>query len=362
LKPRLNKAYVDDAKLTDHHAIIPTYNDVPSSLPERQKNIYKLVATRFMTIFLPPEIRDETTAFIKILEYSFRAKGFVIKDAGWTKADPQKKEKEPEKKEKGKAGAKAKDKGDAEESQQLPPLNKGQDVDKRAEELKSGKTTPPKPYDDGSLLTAMKNIGKEMDDEDLAAYMKQRGLGTPATRAAIIERLIKSGYIERQKKAIVPTEKGKALISQVHGDLKDVALTATWEQSLADMQDGKLLLNKFENDIGEFVRRILPEVTKRTAALPRDGEESWGQCPQCKVGFVKPTPKGAGCSQWREGCNFSIWRECFGATLSDEHMKDLIKDKRTKLIKGFKKKSGEGTYDARLKVNEEFKVRLDFDP
>lgn len=361
LKPRLNKAYVDDAKLTDHHAIIPTFNDVPSSLPERQKNLYKLVATRFMTIFLPPEIRDETTAFIRILEHTFRAKGFVIKDPGWTKVDPQKKDKEPEKKEKGKSTAK--DKADAEESQQLPPLTKGQTIDKRGQELKSGKTTAPKPYDDGTLLTAMKNIGKELDDEDLAAYMKQKGLGTPATRAAIIERLLKSGYIERQKKAIVPTEKGKALISQVHGDLKDVALTATWEQSLADMQDGKLLLNKFENDIGAFVKRILPEVTQRTAALPREGEESWGQCPQCKVGFIKPTERVAGCSQWREGCKFSIWRECFGTTLTDEQIKELITEKRTKqLVKGFKKKSGDGTYDARLKINEEFKVRLDFDP
>lgn len=101
---------------------------------------------------------------------------------------------------------------------------------KRKIELKEGKTTPPKPYDDASLLTAMKNAGKELDDEDLASYMKQKGLGTPATRAAIIERLLQTGYVERSKKALLPTEKGKALIGQVHNELKDIALTAIWRQ------------------------------------------------------------------------------------------------------------------------------------
>ncbi|MBX9692406.1 MAG: topoisomerase C-terminal repeat-containing protein, partial [Cyanobacteria bacterium] len=339
---------------------------------------------------------------------------------------------------------------------------------------------------DGTLLTAMKNAGQELDDEDLAAYMKQRGLGTPATRAAIIERLIKTGYIYRDKKKLMPTEKGTALIGQVHHDLKDVALTANWEQSLADMQDGKILQAKFENDIGDFVRRLLPEVIKQSPALPftstsdrfknysrsstsrtslpaarsvdddssgdaelsapvtgrrkaygsktgggtrktsatsgsaggtksrkgtaksgygtgkstgttksrgtrttgaggktgssrtskSDSNEttsakppgtgrttndvSFGPCPQCHRGFVRQTPKGAGCSYWRDGCTFTIWRECFGKKLTDTQIKDLVRKKRTSMIKGFKKKSGDGTYEARLVLNEEFKARLEF--
>lgn len=392
LRPRLGKAYVDDAKLTDHHAIIPTYNDVPSTLPERQRNLYQLVATRFMSIFLPPEIRDETIAIISIADHSFRAKGFVIRDAGWTKVEP--KGREPEKpKGKGKAKSKGdegadgdgekKDKEDSEEWQQLPPLSNGQDVPKRKEELKKGKTSPPKPYDDGTLLRAMKNAGKELDDEDLAAYMKQKGLGTPATRAAIIERLLKTGYVERKKKYLHPTDKGKALISQVHTDLKDIALTASWEQRLADMQDGKLALQNFEADIADFTRRILPAVAKsssmpggawasskqagakgdsKTNGTGNGGAPSFGSCPQCKEGDVRQTPKGAGCSRWREGCTFSVWRECYGATLTDDQMKELVKNRVTKeVIKGFKKKDGSGTYDARLMINEEFKVRLSFD-
>jgi DNA topoisomerase-3 len=348
LKPSLTKAYLDDNKLTDHHAIIPTHKAVTGNLPDKQRNVYQLIANRFLSIFLPAEVRDETTAIIAIDEHSFRARGVIIKDPGWTVMEP--KAAEAEKKEKGK------DKEAAEESQQLPPLAKNQEVAKRKAELKERKTSAPKPYDDSTLLTAMKNAGQDIDDEDLAAYMKQRGLGTPATRAAIIERLLQTGYIERNKKTLVPTDKGKALIEQVHSDLKDVKLTASWEQGLADMQDGKIILEKFENDIAEFVRGLLPAVT---AGGSRIGDV--GACPQCEVGTVRFTPKGAGCNRWKEGCTFSLWREQYGKELTDDHFKELLKDKRTSTIKGFKKKDGSGTYDARLVLNEEFKVRLGFE-
>ena len=346
LRPRLNKSYVDDTKLTDHHAIIPTHNPVPANLPEKQKNVYQLVVLRFMCIFLPPEVRDETTAIIKIAEHSFRARGFVVKDPGWTELEPKPADNDKKKK----------DKETDEESQQLPPLKKGQVVPKRKVELKESKTNPPKPYDDGTLLTAMKNAGRELDDEDLASYMKQKGLGTPATRAAIIERLLQTGYIERSKKALLPTAKGMALIDQVHSDLKDIALTASWEQRLADMQDGKLPLDSFENDIANFVRRVLPDVTASTASLPPKGD-NLGPCPKCQKGVIVQTPKGAGCHRWKEGCTFTIWREQYGKTLTDTHIKDLLEKRETKLIKGLKKKDGGEKYDAKLVMNSDFKVR-----
>lgn len=360
LKPKLSKSYVDDAKLTDHHAIIPTHNPPPGSLDDRQRNVYELVAARFMSIFLPPEIRDETTAIIKINEHCFRARGVVIRDPGWTVVDP--KQNEPEKKAKSRA-KKGEDKGDkegdekesAEDQQQLPALNKGQAVAKIKEELKEKKTNPPKPYDDASLLTAMKNAGQEIDDEDLASYMKQRGLGTPATRAAIIERLLQTGYIERAKKFVVPTAKGKSLINEIHSDLKDVALTASWEQKLADMQDGKLEARIFDGDIADFVTRILPDVAKKPPTMAPVVGDGIGVCPQCKVGVVRETPKGAGCSRWREGCTFSIWREQRGKKLTDGQIKDLVEKGETKVIKGFKTKTGT-SYDAKLILNAEFKV------
>lgn len=354
LRPSLTKTYLDDNKLTDHHAIIPTHKAPPPNLPDRQRNVYQLIATRFLSIFLPPEVRDETTAIIAIDEHSFRARGVVIKDPGWTVIEPA-----PESK---KASSKDKEKDkDGDESQQLPALTKGQQIEKRKAELKERKTSAPKPYDDATLLAAMKNAGQDLDDEDLATYMKQRGLGTPATRAAIIERLLQTGYIERVKKSLVPTDKGKALIEQVHDDLRDVKLTASWEQQLADMQDGKLVLDSFMTDIAEFVRRILPEVAKSASTakcVPREGDV--GQCPKCELGVVRFTPKGAGCIRWKDGCNFTVWREQFGKELKDSHIKELVEHRRTKLIKGFKKKDGNGKYDACLVLNNEFKVRLEF--
>lgn len=153
-----------------------------------------MVAARFLSIFLPPEVRDETTVLVQVGHHSFRALGSIINEPRWTvlgsKAVPD-------------------NEGASDDAQQLPALSQGQHVAKRSAQLKEGKTTAPKPYDDASLLTAMKNAGQEIKDEDLAAYMKQSGLGTPATRAAIIEKLITVGYIERKKKSLLPTEKVK---------------------------------------------------------------------------------------------------------------------------------------------------------
>jgi DNA topoisomerase-3 len=346
LRPRLSKSYVDDTKLTDHHAIIPTHKTPPAELPAKQRNIYGLVVTRFLSIFLLDEIRHETEVIIDLAGHNFRAQGVVIKDPGWTVLKP-KRDSEDEHKE---------------DSQKLPPLAKGQQLSKRKAELKEGKTSPPKPYDDAGLLTAMKNAGQEIDDEDLASYMKQSGLGTPATRAAIIERLLQSQYIERNKKALLPTAKGKALIDQVHRDLKDVALTASWEHRLKDIQDGKLTLSQFEFDITAFIWKVLIAVVETTSLLPMVQKDSGlGPCPQCKQGTVRKTPKGAGCNRWKEGCNFSIWKEQYGKKLTDSQIEELLTKRRTKVIKGFKKKDGSGTYDARLVLNDEFKVRLDFD-
>ncbi len=370
LKPKLSKAYVDDAKLTDHHAIIPTFNQAPANLNDKLKNIYELVVARFLSIFLPPEVRDETVVLIALGQHKFRAKGSVIRDEGWTVVDPKSKEGKDGKEAKAKKKTKDKDskdskdggsKDDDDEMQELPALNVGDELVKDKVELKERKTSAPKPYDDASLLTAMKNAGQELDDEDLASYMKQKGLGTPATRAAIIERLLQTGYVERQKKSLLPTLKGKTLIEQVHQNLKDIALTANWEQKLADMQDGKLESRVFDQGIADFVRALLPDVAASAGQAMIKAGTGIGMCPHCKRGVVRPTPKGAGCNRWKEGCTFNIWREQRGKSLTDAQIKDLVENRCTKVIKGFKKKDGSGTYDARLVVNEEGKVEVSFD-
>jgi DNA topoisomerase-3 len=342
----LAKTYVDDSKLTDHHAIIPTYKAAPADLPRKLRNIYELVARRFLSIFLPPEGRDDTTAIIRLGQHAFRALGSIIKEPGWRVLS-------------GQSAPEEDTPGD--DAQQLPLLSQGQSVAKRAAQLKEGKTTPPKPYDDASLLTAMRNAGQEIKDEDLAAYMKQSGLGTPATRAAIIEKLIAVRYIERRKKTLLPTEKGKALINQVHPTIKDVALTASWEQQLANIQEGTTPPDFFAAAIIQFVQDIFPEIiATRHAMATLSGPNVFGPCPQCKTGTVRKTIKGAGCSRFREGCNFSIWGQINGKKLTDEHIRQLATKGRTGLIKGFKKKDGSATYDACLVLTDDFKVRLEF--
>jgi DNA topoisomerase-3 len=337
---KLSKTYVDDTKLTDHHAIIPTHNAPPAGLPAKHRNIYDLVARRFLSIFLPAEVRDETTAIIELGQHSFRALGLIIKEFGWTVLSNQS---EPDEK-------KASD-----EIEPLPPLSQGQNVAKRTSQLKEGKTTAPKPYDDAGLLTAMKNAGQEIEDEDLATYMKQSGLGTPATRAAIIEKLIAVGYVERRKKCLFPTEKGKSLINQVHPTLKDVALTASWEQQLANIQDGTTPTNVFAAAITKFIQHIFPEIiATRPAMAALSNPNVYGPCPKCKTGTVRKTVKGAGCSRFKEGCNFSIWGQINGKRLTDEHIRQLATKGRTGLIEGFKKKDGSATYDACLVLTDDF--------
>jgi DNA topoisomerase-3 len=348
---KLSKAYIDDTKLTDHHAIIPTHKQAGDDLPKKQRYVYEVVAARFLSIFLPPEIRDETIAIIQIGQHSFRASGTVIKEPGWTTVEINDNDKSEEE-----------NTGEATQ-QKLPALSQGQIVPKQSEQLKEGKTTASKPYDDSSLLTAMKNAGQELDDKDLASAMKQSGLGTPATRAAIIEKLIAVGYIERKKKSLLPTEKSKALINQVHPPLKDVALTASWEQQLADIQDGTQAADSFATGILRFVTSIFSQIIAAppTPIAAAADQNAYGPCPKCKQGFIRKTKMGAGCSRFNEGCNFSIWGQINGKKLTDEHIRQLVTKGRTGLIKGFKKKDGTSTYDARLVLMDDFKTRLEFD-
>lgn len=346
---KLSKTYVDDTKLTDHHAIIPTHKQASSDLPAKQRNVYEVVAARFLSIFLPPKVRDETIVVVQLGQHSFRTLGTVIKEPGWTVIG---------------AGVASDEEKSGEDAQQkLPSLAQGQAIAKRSVQIKDGKTTAPKPYDDSSLLTAMKNAGQEIDDQELAAAMKQSGLGTPATRAAIIEKLIAVGYVERKKKSLLPTTKAKALINQVHQTLKDIALTASWEQQLADIQDGTKPAGAFAEAIVQFIRDIFPQIIAAPPApmAAAAAANSYGPCPKCKVGVVRKTKMGAGCSRFKNDCTFSIWGEVNGKKLTEEHIRQLVTKGRTALIKGFKKKDGSGTYDAHLIVSGEFKIKLEFE-
>jgi len=352
---KLPKTYVDDTKLTDHHAIVPTPRDPRRlDLSDKEEKVYRLVAARFLAIFLPPLVKDERAAFFSIGPHPFRAKGSVVKDPGWTAVHSE----EPERKDY--PGESYAEESDEEEAPQtLLPLEKGQCCTKRSQSLETRVTRPPKPYTDASLLDAMKKAGASIDDEDLAAYMKHSGLGTPATRAAIIERLLKTRYMERHKKELVPTQKGIDLVAQVEEELRNPALTAEWEQRLKDIEEGKLAADVFEAEIVSHLKTLLPRVFG-AAPFTTAPSTGLGACPLCGQGIVRETAKAYGCSRWKEGCTFTIWKTIAGKSISASQAQELLVRKKTRKLKGFTSKTGK-KFDAALALDESFKVTFVFD-
>jgi DNA topoisomerase-3 len=345
---KLGKAYVDDTKLTDHHAIIPT-TDVPTAhLETSQKNIYDLIARRFLAIFLPPSVTEETVATFTLGTHTLRATGSLLRAPGWTLLEtPRPEEDAPP--------------NDDKDDQALPRLTVGQHLPKRDARALEKKTSPPKPYNDGTLQDAMKLAGRLLPDELLAAFMKQNGLGTPATRAPIIEKLVADGYLERKKRALLATPQGIALVDQVEPELKDPVLTAEWEQQLVSITDGVSHPDNFEKEIVSFVKHLIPRIL-RGVPMSETAKESLGPCPKCQTGSVHKTPKGWGCSRYKEtGCDFVIWESMAGKNLTQTVARELVKTGVTaKPIDGFVSKNKE-KFSAKLRLDERHKATFHFE-
>jgi DNA topoisomerase-3 len=238
-------------------------------------------------------------------------------------------------------------------------------------EVVEKETQPPRPFDDATLLNAMKHAGRDIDDDALAAAMKTSGLGTPATRAEIIEKLLRTGYIERQRKQLRATDKGKALIGMVAEPLRSVETTAAWEQRLKDVEQGSADAAAFYRDICTLIGELIPQVAQgpamsaeqvaaAKAASPGRGPvgagagkrrgagrqpgaaqpSDLGTCPICKQGEIVETAKAFGCSRWRDGCGFTIWKTMSGKRLAKAEVKRLIEQGHTDPIEGFKSKAG----------------------
>ena len=401
---RLGRAYVDRTKLTDHHAILPTGRAAPAHLASGLRRLYDLVQTRFVSCFLPDQVIEETRVLVDIGGCDFVARGSRELDPGWRVADPPIG--------RGVAGAAAPPpeggtarprdgvpgEGDDMQSQDLPPLEPGQTVTVDRLELREGETRPPRPYTDATLLAAMKNAGRTLEDRDLARSMRAGGLGTPATRAEIIERLIRTGYVERQRKQLRSTEKGRALIAVVASPLKEPALTARWEQALREVEEGSRPVEDFDRGIRDLVLELIPRVwagpafTPAQAAAARAEADGRGRrsrseqgvpasgksrarggrsrpipgsgpvegggtagpvglpCPKCGRGLIIQGRRGYGCDRYREGCDFVVWREIGGKRLTERQIAELIRTRRTRLIQGFRDPSGQ-TFGARLELS-----------
>ena len=347
----VSKRIVDDTKVTDHHAIVPTNKKLSGDLPPDEAKVYDLVARRFLAVFLPAARFENTTVVTEVRGETFLSRGRVVLEAGWRGLYPDgiggKKEKEPP---------------------VLPPVEVGQEWMVLKVAVKEGETKPPPRYSESSLLGAMETAGKFVEDEELRQAMKDSGLGTPATRAATIERLIKVGYLVREKKALVPTEKGRALIGLVgESPLSSPDLTARWEERLAKMEKGAESRPGFMADIKGFASALVDEVRAKEGdkvAAPANSSVNGksnaplGACPKCGSPVVE-TKKSYGCSAWKSGCKFTIWKTTSGKRISGAQARQLLKEGRTGPLKGFKSKAGK-SYSAALVLDEEHKVRMEF--
>jgi DNA topoisomerase III len=358
----ISKRVVDDSKVTDHHAIVPTNKRLSGELPPDEAKVYDLVARRFLAVFFPAARFENTTVVTEAREETFLSRGRVVLEAGWRALYPDgvggKKEKEPP---------------------VLPPVQVGQEWAVAKVAVKEGETKPPPRYSESALLGAMETAGRFVEDEELRQAMKDSGLGTPATRAATIERLIKVGYLARDKKVLVPTEKGRAAIGLL-GDSPIVSpeLTARWEERLAKMERGAEARPDFMSDIRAFATALVEEArnkegekvaapakarAKRHAGPGSNGgaasAEPLGSCPKCGAPVVE-TKKAYGCSAWKDGCKFAIWKNVSGKRVTEAQAHQLLTEGRTGQLKGFKSKAGK-PYSAALVLDGEHKVRLDFE-
>jgi DNA topoisomerase III len=358
---------VNDAKVTDHHAIIPTKSEHDiDRMGSDDKRIYDMVARRFLAVFHPEAVfentRVETTVPAGESErdggYVFRTRGKLLLVPGWRGVYD-----ETSAASASKASSRAEGEEDEGADQQLPKLEKGEQVHTR--EIKSARkeTKPPRRYSDASLLGAMETAGKLVDDDELREAMKDSGIGTPATRAAIIERLITVGYIERDGRSLVATEKGVNVIRLLNEHaLTSPGLTGDWENRLGKIERGEDSREKFMGDIAGFAKETIAELDEKLkdVRIPR---ASLGPCPICGHEIME-NRKGYSCWARNDpGCGFVIWKGKAGKQLPVEVARELIKSGCTsRAITGFKGRSGR-SFKAHLALNqtEEGKWRVEFD-
>ena len=332
----LNRRSVDDKKVTDHHALIIT-ECLPGELPEDQRKIYDMVAARLLESFSARCVKDVTTVHLTAGNSNFTAKGTVIKSAGWRAVRGERDEEE--------------------ESAALPVLRQGETFPlESAEPLE--KQTKPKPlHTESSLLSAMESCGRNLDEVELRDSLKDIGIGTPATRASIIETLFSRDYVRREKKNLVPTEKGLAVYSTVKGKkIADVEMTGQWETALARIETGEMDVATFRKGIEVYAAQITEELLQVQVSVA-DGERI--PCPKCQSGRILFYPKVAKCSN--VDCGLTVFRSKGEKTLTDNQITDLVTKGKTSLIKGFKNRDGKA-FDAHVTFDKDFRTVYDFSP
>ncbi|WP_249010108.1 type IA DNA topoisomerase [Conexibacter sp. DBS9H8] len=347
---------VNNEKVTDHHAIIPTLAEKHpvEKMSDDERRIYDMVVRRFLAVFHPEAVFENTRVETTVGEHVFRTRGKVLLVPGWRGVYGE--GVEPD-------GGGEGDEEDEGAEQQLPKLAQGEPATVHRIRSEAKETKPPRRYSDGSLLAVMATAGKLVDDEELAEAMKESGIGTPATRAAIIERLLTVGYLERDGRSLVVTEKGLNVIRLLgQHALTSPSLTGEWEARLAKIETGTDTRTAFMADIARFAEETVHtlDTTLKDIRIPR---ANLGPCPVCGQDIIE-NRKGYSCwSRADPGCGFVIWKAKAGKTLTPAIVKELIRTGRSERpVTGFKGRSGK-SFRARLALmqTEEGRWRVEFD-
>ena len=344
IKSPLNRHSVDNAKVTDHHAIIPT-GETPSGLSADETTIYQMVVNRFIEAFSPNSEEERMQVRFTDGTNTFTWKAYRQISLGW-KVVQKGKEVEAEKKE------------DSDEQilSSLPNLTEGEVLSLVNADINEHKIKPKPLYTEATLLSAMENAGKEVKEDDKRKAMAECGIGTPATRANIIETLILRDYIRRDKKSIIPTEKGLAVYEIVKDKkIANAEMTGSWELALAAIEAGKMPSDKFAQGINSYVGTICEELLSLSSE-----QKSYPvyRCPKCGQQSVGIYAKVVKCRH--ETCGFHVFRDVCGIHLSEDNIRDLISSGRTPILKGLTSKAGK-KFNARLVLKDDYTTTFEFE-
>ena len=381
-----NFVFINSSKVTDHFAIIPT-GEAPNDLPEMEQKIYDLAKERFVQAWLKPYVWDEMEVTLQrnvILSPStgsgqapqpakskdpdlFRLKLKRNEDLGFRARVKEEKKKTSKKKgdsrsEAGMTSAGDEGKGDSDDITNLveafPEWNVGDSAPFDSVELQKKKKSKPKYYTEATLLAAMKTAGKQIENEELAEAMKDRGLGTPATQAGIIETLKKRGFIEAQKNYLVSTERGREVIALMDEKVKSPEMTGEWEYKLSQVEKGVLAPAEFRDGIVEYVKQLFADLHARYGCqFERETVTEAIPCPKCG-GALEVAPWGYVCP--KAECGFRFGHTVAGKMLAHAEIKKLLAGETVGPVSGFKSKKGT-EFSAKLSIDKDFNIQFEFE-
>ena len=334
---RFNKRIVNDLRVTDHHGLLIT-DKIPSALSATENAVYDMIAFRLLEALSQACIKEITDVSLQVLHYDFATKGCKIIEAGW----------------RGIKGSFSDE--DTEPIQDLPELKKGDELKIKEANVLEKKTKPPVLYTEAGLLSAMESAGKDIENEDERKALQNIGIGTPATRAAMIETLFSRNYIQREKKSLIPTEKGLQVYELVKDrKIADVSMTAELELALQKIENNEADASVFQKEMETYAKSITDELLQTSIAqnnLPKL------TCPKCKSQQLIIRDKIVKCPE--EVCSWVQFRNVCGVQIGIADIESLVNRKKTSLIKGMKSKAGK-KFDAYIVLKEDCQTSFEFE-